>query len=56
MAYKINSDCVSCAACSSQCPVDAIFQGAAQYEIDPGKCVDCGSCAGVCPMSAINAD
>ena len=54
MAYKINSDCVSCGACAPNCPVEAISQGASQYEIDAGKCVDCGSCAEVCPMSAIS--
>ena len=54
MAYKISNDCVSCGACAPNCPVEAIFQGASQYEIDAGKCVDCGSCAEVCPMSAIS--
>ena len=55
MAYKISDACVSCGACASDCPVDAISSGASQYEIDAGACVDCGSCAGVCPVDAISA-
>jgi ferredoxin len=54
MAYKIGSECVSCGACAGQCPVEAIAQGAEQYEIDPGKCVECGACADLCPMAAIS--
>jgi ferredoxin len=54
MAHKIGSECVSCGACAGQCPVEAIAQGAAQYEIDAEKCVDCGSCVEICPMSAIS--
>jgi ferredoxin len=53
MAYKISNECVSCGACASTCPQDAISQGASQYEIDESKCVDCGACADSCPMSAI---
>ncbi|MDR0861865.1 MAG: 4Fe-4S binding protein [Oscillospiraceae bacterium] len=56
MAYKISSDCVSCGACAGTCPVEAIKEGAAQYEIDAEKCVSCGSCSDVCPMSAIAED
>jgi ferredoxin len=54
MAYKISGDCVSCGGCANNCPVDAIAQGAAQYEIDPEKCVECGACADSCPVSAIS--
>jgi len=53
MAYVINDSCVSCGACASQCPVDAIGEGDGKYEIDASKCIDCGSCAGQCPVSAI---
>jgi ferredoxin len=55
MAYTISDECVSCGACASNCPVDAISQGGSHYEIDAGVCVECGSCAESCPMSAITA-
>jgi ferredoxin len=54
MAYVIGSDCVSCGACESGCPVGAISQGSEHYEIDAGTCIDCGSCASTCPMGAIS--
>ena len=53
MAYKISSECISCGACEPTCPVEAISQGADQYQIDPEKCIDCGACADVCPVEAI---
>ena len=55
MAYKISSECVSCGACSNECPVDAITAVDSQYVIDAGACIDCGSCAGTCPVDAIAA-
>ncbi|MDF2569306.1 MAG: fer [Sporomusa sp.] len=54
MAYKINSECIKCGACAAVCPVDAISEGDAQYDIDPGLCIDCGACAAVCPVGAIS--
>jgi ferredoxin len=56
MSYKINDECISCGACASECPVEAISEGADKYVIDSGKCIDCGACAGVCPVSAPNQD
>ena len=53
---KISDACVSCGACESECPVDAISQGADHYEIDADTCVDCGACASVCPVGAPNND
>ena len=38
MAYKIGDDCISCGACAATCPVEAISEGSAHYEIDPDKC------------------
>lgn len=52
MAYKITDDCISCGACASECPVDAISEGDSKYEIDADKCIECGACADVCPVGA----
>lgn len=52
MAYKITDECISCGACASECPVDAITEGDTKYEIDADKCMDCGACAGSCPVDA----
>ena len=56
MAYKISDDCISCGACESECPVNAISAGDGKYEIDADTCVECGACAGVCPVSAPSAE
>lgn len=52
MAYKISDDCISCGACASQCPVEAISEGDSKYVINADACVSCGACAGVCPVGA----
>jgi len=56
MSYVITDQCVSCGACESECPVEAISQGDTQYEIDPNTCVDCGSCVAACPTEAITQE
>ena len=53
MAYKITDACISCGACESECPVNAISEGADLYEIDADTCIDCGTCAETCPNDAI---
>lgn len=54
MVYKIDPDtCLSCGACSEECPVQAISEGEGAYVIDPEKCLGCGACAAVCPVEAI---
>lgn len=52
MAYVIKDDCISCGACESECPVDAISEGDGIYVIDGSLCIDCGACADVCPVDA----
>lgn len=54
MAHTISSECISCGACSGECPVDAISEGDGQYVIDADACIDCAACAGVCPTDAIS--
>ena len=44
MARVINDTCISCGTCAASCPVEAISQGDAQYEI----------CEGTCPVGAIS--
>lgn len=62
MAYKISDDCISCGACESECPNQAISEGDTYYVIDPDKCTECvGSfessrCAEVCPVEACQTD
>ena len=53
-AYVINDECISCGACVSGCPVEAISEGASHMEINADVCVDCGACASVCPVGAPN--
>ena len=54
MAYKISSECISCGACSNECPVEAISPGDSQYVINEDVCIDCGACESSCPMDAIS--
>lgn len=54
MAYVISDDCVSCGSCEGGCPVGAISQGDAHFEIDADACVECGACAEQCPVGAIS--
>lgn len=52
MAYKITDDCIACATCIDECPVEAISEGDI-FVIDADLCTDCGSCVDVCPTEAI---
>jgi ferredoxin len=62
MAFKITTDCISCAACESECPNAAITEGAEYFVIDPDKCTECvgffntQQCAAVCPVDSCVAD
>jgi ferredoxin len=52
MSYAISDECISCGACQSECPTEAISEGSDKYVIDPGKCTECGACDDVCPVGA----
>lgn len=62
MAFKITDDCISCAACESECPNNAISEGDEFFVIDPDKCTECvgffntQQCASVCPVDACLPD
>ncbi len=62
MAYKITDECISCGACESECPNEAISEGETIYVIDPDKCTECvgahdsSQCAEVCPVDACIPD
>lgn len=55
---KANIDydkCISCAACKTVCPHDAIcFTN--KFEISKERCLGCAQCANVCPQQAINME
>jgi len=53
VTIKISDECINCGACVDACPVSAIEQKGAKYEIDIDKCIMCGGCAGMCPVNAI---
>ena len=55
MAHVISSECISCGACESTCPVEAISQGDDLFVIDANTCTDCGACVDSCPVDAISA-
>lgn len=62
MAFKITDDCISCAACESECPNKAISEGDEFFVIDPEKCTECvgffntQQCASVCPVDSCVPD
>jgi ferredoxin len=62
MAMKIIADeCIACAACEPECPVEAISESedGAYFIIDPEVCVECEGhfdepqCVEVCPVDCI---
>lgn len=56
MAHVISDECVSCGACASTCPVEAISEGPDKYVVDPNVCIDCGACEDVCPTGAVKPE
>jgi ferredoxin len=59
MAMKITDECISCGACETECPVDAISEGDEYFVIDQDLCVECegyfdtSQCVEVCPVDCI---
>jgi ferredoxin len=41
MALMITDECISCGACVSECPNDAISEGDMIYVINPDRCTEC---------------
>ena len=57
--HKINKEGQQngiCGACAGGCPVGAISEGDAHYQIDADTCIECGACAGTCPSGAISQE
>jgi NAD-dependent dihydropyrimidine dehydrogenase PreA subunit len=55
MAYVVTEACIDLLdkACTEECPVDCIYEGARMMYINPDECVDCGKCMPACPNDAI---
>jgi len=48
--------CISCGACVSPCPVQAIKQNSEwDVELDEGRCIRCLICVNACPVKAIRS-
>ena len=62
MAFFIDENCISCAACEPECPNAAIGEGESIFIINPVRCTDCvgafpaSRCADVCPVDACHPD
>ena len=48
--------CISCGACVSPCPVQAIKQNSEwDVKLDEGRCIRCLICVNACPVAAIRS-
>lgn len=55
MSFVITGACtdVKEKTCTTQCPVDCIYEGGRKLYINPEECIDCGACEATCPVNAI---
>lgn len=53
--HVLQSLCVGCGTCTTQCAHSAIAVSGGKAFIDHDKCVGCGRCIGVCPTHAAQA-
>jgi NAD-dependent dihydropyrimidine dehydrogenase PreA subunit len=57
VAVIISENCVGCATCVDECPVEAIsLDGENIAVVDESECSDCGECVDVCPTEAIEIE
>jgi NADH-quinone oxidoreductase subunit F len=57
ITYSINDDCIGCAKCAAECPVEAISGDPySVFEINPELCVRCDNCRQVCPFEAVEVN
>ncbi len=62
LSFKIINECISCDACASDCPTDAISVADPIYIINPKICCECvgyeeaSICVLVCPVDSIILD
>ncbi|OUJ19008.1 Ferredoxin [Methanonatronarchaeum thermophilum] len=45
-------ECISCGACETVCPVDAVTVED-MVNVDSSKCVECGNCETECPVGPV---
>jgi electron transport complex protein RnfB len=50
---EINNTCISCDACSQNCPEGSVISNGNDYAIDSWSCTMCGICIEVCPSNSI---
>jgi len=59
MALMITDECINCDVCETECPNEAISQGAEIFQIDPLRCTECvghydePKCEEACPVDCI---
>jgi len=62
MAYTIIEGCVSCWACETRCPSQAIYKAMPHFIIDTKKCTECDGdyaepqCVSICPVEGAILD